>query len=96
MLNKIIILNKLKSMKKYLEDKYFVKKIGLFGSYARNEQHDNSDIDLIVEFSHPIGIEFVSLANEIENEFNTKIDLISIKSINKHYMSELKNEIIYA
>jgi len=83
-------------MKKYLEDKYFVKKIGLFGSYARNEQHDNSDIDLIVEFSHPIGIEFVSLANEIENEFNTKIDLISIKSINKHYMSELKNEIIYA
>ena len=83
-------------MKKYLEDKYFVKEIGLFGSYARNEQHDNSDIDLIVEFSHPIGIEFISLANEIENEFKTKIDLISIKSINKHYMSELKNEIIYA
>ncbi len=83
-------------MKNYLEEKYFVKKIGLFGSYARNEQHEHSDIDLIVEFSHPIGIEFVSLANEIENEFQTKIDLISIKSINKHYMSELENEIVYA
>ncbi len=96
MLNRNIILNKLKSMKKYLEEKYFVKKIGLFGSYARNEQHENSDIDLVVEFSHPIGIEFVSLANEIESEFQTNIDLISIKSINSRYMSELENEIVYA
>jgi len=91
-----MILTKLKDMKNYLEERYFVKKIGLFGSYARNEQTKNSDIDLIVEFSHPIGIDFISLATEIEAVFKIKVDLVSKKAIKKHYLSELKNEIIYA
>ncbi len=46
---------KLKQLKPLLADKYHVSRIGYFGSYANNNQHAGSDLDLLVEFSEPIG-----------------------------------------
>ena len=55
MINANIILNYLSDNKRRLQDDYHLTKIGLFGSVARGEQNDSSDIDLIVEFEakHP-------------------------------------------
>lgn len=75
------IVNILKSQKKELEKKYPISELALFGSYARGDNHEYSDIDILVDFNGRIGIEFISLAHELEDIFNTKIDLVSRKGI---------------
>ncbi|NPA62629.1 MAG: nucleotidyltransferase, partial [Methanococci archaeon] len=47
--------------KKELKEKYKVKSIAIFGSYARGEQKETSDIDIMVEFYEPIGLKIVDL-----------------------------------
>ena len=65
----------LKALKAKLAEDYAVQRIGVFGSFARNEQTDNSDIDILVEFSHPVGYEFFRLQRFLEKHLGRKIDL---------------------
>jgi len=61
------ILSLLRSAKPHLEKKYGVKTLALFGSYSRNTAvNGKSDIDVMVDFSEPIGLVFVALADELE------------------------------
>ena len=60
----------LSKLKPELAGKFHVSSIGLFGSIVRNDFNSSSDIDIIVDFSEPIGIEFVDLADFIEKELN--------------------------
>jgi len=66
--------------------------IGLFGSYARNEQTDNSDIDILVSFQNGISLlRLIQLENELSAKLGHKVDLITIGAIkNKH----VKNNIL--
>ena len=89
------ILDELKNLKPELSTKYFVDSIGLFGSITRNDFTDKSDIDIIVDFKKPIGIEFVDLAEFLEKKFNRKIDLVSKNGMKQNFYSEIKNEIQY-
>jgi hypothetical protein len=95
MLSREEVLEKLRKQKPILEKKYSLKMLGLFGSYARNEQKNTSDIDLIVDFNKPIGIDFVIMAEEIEENFNLKVDLVSKNAIKDRYYKEFEKEIIY-
>jgi hypothetical protein len=81
--------------KKDLIKKYGLKLIAVFGSYSRNEQTLTSDVDILVEFSKPIGIEFIDLANELENILNMKVDLVSKNGIKSRYYVHIKNDLIY-
>jgi len=58
----------------------------LFGSEARNESEENSDIDIMVEldYSKPIGLEFVKMQLELEDLLNKKVDLLSSRGISKY------------
>ena len=58
----------------------------LFGSEARNESEINSDIDILVEldYSKPIGLEFVKMQLELEEILNKKVDLLSSKGVSKY------------
>jgi predicted nucleotidyltransferase len=58
----------------------------LFGSEARNESEENSDIDIMVEldYSKPIGLEFVKMQLELEDLLNKKVDLVSSRGISKY------------
>ena len=58
----------------------------LFGSEARNESEINSDIDILVEldYSKPIGLEFVKMQLELEELLNKKVDLLSSRGISKY------------
>lgn len=87
--------NKLKNLKPLLVEKYSVKTLGLFGSVVRNENTASIDIDILVDFSKPIGIEFVDLADYLESELKNKVDLISTKAIKKKYFNTIKSEIKY-
>jgi uncharacterized protein len=58
----------------------------LFGSEARKESNQNSDIDILVEldYSKPIGLEFVKMQIELEKLLNKKVDLLSNNGISKY------------
>ena len=92
-LNKIR--NILNQFKPQLVQKYSIASIGLFGSVVRSDFNANSDIDIIVDFNQPIGIEFISLADELERELNHKVDLVSKGGIKLKYFKEIEPEIIY-
>ena len=89
------IRKKLQEIKPSLVSKYHVSTIGLFGSVVRDDFTNESDIDIIVDFSAPIGIEFIDLANELEAIFNRKIDLVSKNGIKPGYMQSIQPDIIY-
>lgn len=61
--------------------KYGVKKAGIFGSYARKEQTKSSDIDIIIDPPKGMGLKFVTLARELEEEIGKKVDLVSYNGI---------------
>ena len=78
-----------------LASKYSVSEIGIFGSMVRNDFTADSDIDIIVAFSRPVGIEFIDLANELEHLFDRRIDLVSRTGVKPSYMQRIQPEIIY-
>lgn len=70
------IKTKIKENKKYLKDKYNVRGFLLFGSYAKGEQTEQSDIDLLVDFQNVIDMfEMIDLQDYLQNLFGKKIDL---------------------
>ena len=84
----------LTQLKPELERKYFVNTIGLFGSIVRDDFTEKSDVDIIVDFSKPIGIEFIDLADYIESKLNKKVDLVSRNGVKTKYFHQIESEII--
>lgn len=87
--------NILSGLKPELSKRYPIASIGLFGSIVRNDFTAESDVDIIVDFNSKIGIEFVDLAEELENSFQRKVDLVSRKGIKDRYFKVIEPEIIY-
>jgi len=91
----IDIENKLKELKPFLLQKYYVDKIGYFGSFSRNEQNQDSDIDILVSFKKPLGWEFFDLKELLENELNIKVDLVSEKALKKQLKQGILKSVKY-
>ncbi len=92
------IILKLKELKPELEKDYSVEEIGVFGSYARNEQTENSDLDILVGLKrgHSVGvIKFCGLKNFLAQILNKKIDLVSKRGIHPAIKKYILNEVIY-
>jgi len=84
------ILNYLTQHKQEFKEKYTVEKIGLFGSYARNEARQDSDIDIFVKMK-PDFLKLIGLKQQIEEKFNIKVDIVRLRE--KMNMA-LKNRIL--
>lgn len=82
-LNKENIIDFIRKNKAFLNDKYGVLTIGLMGSYARDEQTEDSDIDFIVKFKEVDYSNLVKLATYLEDVFKIKVDII----INNKFLS---------
>jgi len=89
------IISTLKLKKEYLHEKYGVSKLGIFGSYTRNDFTENSDVDLMVDFDRKIGMEFISLADELEKILNKKVDLVTEGSVNRHIFPYVQKDLLY-
>lgn len=85
----------LEGYKPMLYEKYAIKSLAIFGSYARKEQNDQSDLDLIVEFKDKIGIRFIDLADDIEKIIGIKVDLVSKRGIKEKYLHAIQSDLIY-
>jgi predicted nucleotidyltransferase len=85
-------LNKHKS---HLFADYPIKSLAIFGSYARSEQNDKSDVDIVVEFNEKIGVRFIDLADELENLIGFKVDLVSRKGIKDKYFKQIQSDLTF-
>jgi predicted nucleotidyltransferase len=74
---------------------YGLKNIAIFGSYSRDQQNDASDLDILVEFSRPVGIEFIDLAEELEGLLNIKVDLVSRNGVRPEYFQQIESDLNY-
>ena len=82
--------------KKELNDRFNVKAIGVFGSYARGEAGKNSDIDVLVEFSEPIGLfKFIDLEDYLSKLLGAKVDLVTKKALKPRIGAHILEEAVY-
>ena len=96
MISKSTIINTLKQEFSYLKSKYYVKKIGIFGSFAKDEQRETSDVDIIVDFSRPIGFFlFLQLEDYISEKLGMKVDLVTPEALKPLLKEEILEETIY-
>jgi uncharacterized protein len=92
------IRNALAARKEELRQKYKVKEIGIFGSYARGEQKKRSDVDILVEFEESATLsllDFIGLENYLSKVLGVKVDLVEKHAlkprIGKRVLEEVKN-----
>lgn len=99
-MTKIQIIEHLKAKKDELRQRYGVTTLGLYGSYARDEAGEGSDVDVFYErdsgFELESGLEFLRVADELAQELGVpKVDFVGLKYMNpiiKHYA---KKDFIY-
>ncbi len=91
------ILELLKDNREVLQREFGVRRIGVFGSYARSEESETSDIDIIVEFEAERRIfdNFMDLAFYLEELFGKKVDLLTPEGISPYIRPFIEREIVY-
>nr|WP_319491611.1 nucleotidyltransferase domain-containing protein [uncultured Desulfobacter sp.] len=96
-LSKNHIIEQLKTDKDFLKQNFGVIKIGLFGSYAKNQQTQNSDIDLLVEFQEPRFDWIANLQAYMELRFEKKIEIVRKRELsNSKFFDRVEKDVIYA
>lgn len=88
------IIAQLQERKPYLQEKYPLVMIGIFGSYSRGEARFDSDVDVLVEFSRPVGFEAADLAIELEEILGEDVDLVSKKAITPEMIPFVEHSLI--
>lgn len=82
--------------KEYLKNTYKITKIGIFGSFARNEETESSDVDILVEFEKtPDMFKFFSVEEYLEKLLNRKIDMVRLQGLKEHIKKNVLSEVIY-
>jgi len=90
------IKRELEELKPILREKFKVKSIGLFGSYIRGEVTRKSDLDVLVEFSEPIGFfEFIELEDFLSEKLDVKVDLVMEKTLKPRIKDRILKEAVY-
>ncbi len=90
------IIEIIRSSKPELELLYGVQRLGLFGSYVREKQRKKSDIDILVKFNRDIDLfEFVDLREYLENQLNSKVDLVMESALKPNLGKRILSEVEY-
>jgi len=97
MLEKKKILNILKQYKIEHNADYGITKIGIFGSVARDEAKDSSDVDIVVELKKPNLFTLSSIRLELEDKLKNHVDVVRLRDkMNQFFKSQIIKEAIYA
>jgi len=93
--NLLKIKDLIKKEMEYIKKKFYVSKIGVFGSYSKGKETPDSDIDILVEFNGPIGRDFIELQKYLEKILGKRVDLVSIKALKPQLKYKILNEFVY-
>jgi uncharacterized protein len=94
-----VIKRKLEKLKPFLRERYQVRTIGFFGSYARGEPNKDSDLDILVEFNQSNSIDlfdFLELEDFLAKQLGVKVDLATKKALKPLIKDQILKETIYA
>jgi hypothetical protein len=86
----------LRSSRAVLRQRFGVKTIGLFGSFVRGEPGVRSDVDVLVEFSRPVGWEFLDVQAYLEARLGRKVDLVTRRALKPQLRERILAEVKYA
>jgi predicted nucleotidyltransferase len=97
------VLDLLKKQLPYLQEKYGVQRIAIYGSFAKGNQTKKSDLDVLVQLMRPLGLEFVELAYDLEKIVKKKVDLVTFATLKrslenpryKHIASDIEGTLTY-
>ncbi|MFM7390262.1 MAG: nucleotidyltransferase family protein [Vampirovibrionales bacterium] len=89
MLTKEYVQQQLKVLIPTLLQHYPIESLSLFGSVARNEATEASDIDLLVEFNQPVGWAFFELEEQLAQALNCTVDLVPKTGLKPHYLERI-------
>lgn len=82
--------------KPIVQKKYKVKEIGIFGSYVRGEQHENSDVDVLIDFEKaPSLLKFIELENYLSDTIGIKVDLVMKRVLKPRIGENILAEVVY-
>ena len=95
-LDRSTVLDLLKVYYIYNKKNFGIERIGLFGSFARDEAGPDSDIDILISLEAPSLFRYYTLSKQLETVFGRKIDLISAKfQFQEGFLENIKKDIIY-
>jgi hypothetical protein len=90
------IIEIIQKRKPELTTHYGVRRLGLFGSYVKNQQRKKSDVDILVQFSRDIDLfDFIDLREYLENELNAKVDLVMESALKPNLGKRILAEVEY-
>jgi predicted nucleotidyltransferase len=90
------VLPYLKEYKQQHENDYSLTKLGVFGSVARDENTDSSDLDIVVEFSKPNLFIQSGIMQDLKDEFKVNVDVIALsKNMNQKLLKRIQKDVIY-
>lgn len=90
------VIDILKSHEEEIKKRFGVRRIGLFGSFARDEQKETSDVDILVEFEEPTFDNFMNLAFFLEDLFSRRVELVTPDSLSPYIAPYVKKEVVWA
>lgn len=83
-------------LKSRLQDYYRVATLGIFGSYARNEQHQNSDVDILIDYvKAPSLIKVIELRDYLSDRLNIKVDVVTVNGLRADIKEQVLSDVIY-
>ncbi len=95
MINTEGIIARLSELKPFIAAHYKAKEIGLFGSFARGEQHADSDIDFVAEFEEGADMfDLVGLANYLEEALQQKVDVVPRRALREELRESVLREVV--
>jgi len=77
-----------------IREKYGVRIIGIFGSYARNEETNASDVDILIELEKPIGLKFYELWDDLEKLLGCEVDLVRDSLLREEIKDEVLKDVV--
>ena len=94
--NQLSVSDVIKVLKKeqlFLKNEFGVKRIAIFGSFAKGTQSAKSDIDILIEFERPIGLKFIRLAEYLDKKLGRKTDILTTVGVESIRIKKIAEDI---
>ncbi len=86
----------LQKHKDKLKEQYGLKEIGIFGSYVKDEQDEQSDLDILIELEKPIGfVRFMRLENSLSELTGIRVEMVTKKALKPYIGKRILQEVRY-
>ena len=85
----------LRALQPLLAERFQVRRMGYFGSFATGRQHAETDVDVLVELAQPLGWEFFELEELLENALQRRIDLVTVDALKTQLRDHILSQVQY-